>query len=91
VEGLAVLGDVPSTEDSDRDREDHRCVDPEEQTGRGFRVPQVSHFVWADDVDLRKGRTNKLGYTIWMPELDTENVMRIPSHDAQDRLHDPDP
>jgi len=37
-------------------------------------------------VDLKAGKTNSLNYTIWMPALDTQHVVTIPSPTTRDLI-----
>jgi RHS repeat-associated protein len=41
--------------------------------------PHASYGRFAIRVDLRKGRINRVGYTIWMPALDEKHAFRLPS------------
>src|SRR5215510_12938341 len=47
--------------------------------GRTASRPGQVYGVFEVGIDVRAGRTNVLPFTIWMPEIDTENAVPIPS------------
>src|SRR5262249_23087517 len=47
--------------------------------GRTASRPGEVYGVFEVGIDVRAGRTNVLPFTIWMPEIDTENAVPIPS------------
>ncbi len=52
---------------------------PAAQKGRSYGIYRVG-------VDIQVGKTNVLGYTIWMTALDTKHVVKIPSPTTSDMV-----
>ena len=47
--------------------------------GRSASTPVKSYGIFCWGMEVVTGRTNILPFTVWMPLLDTDNVIRIPS------------
>lgn len=47
--------------------------------GRTANVTGKTYGTFKIGVDITEGKTNLLGYTIWMPKLDTAHAVRLPS------------
>lgn len=47
--------------------------------GRGAGTNGKTYGIFKVGVDIIDGKTNALGYTVWMPKLDTRNVVTISS------------
>src|SRR5215213_9945189 len=50
--------------------------------GRTAGRPNRTYGMFKAGVDLLEGKTNALGYTVWMPKLDTANAVNITSPTA---------
>lgn len=46
----------------------------------------ATYGIFRIGVDLKAGKTNSLNYTIWMPALDTQHVVTIPSPTTSDLI-----
>ncbi len=52
--------------------------------GRSAGTPAKTYGLFRVGVDITGGKTDVLGYTIWMPKLDTDNAVTIASPTAND-------
>lgn len=54
--------------------------------GGTVRAKSASYGIYRMGVDLQAGKTNSLNYTIWMPALDTQHIVAIPSPTTSDTI-----
>ena len=54
--------------------------------GRTASTKKITYGVFKDGVDVTSGETQVLGYTIWMPVIDTADAVTIPAPTSQETV-----